>query len=78
MGRSNRSIVPTITDPRTVLTFGKYRGETIREVLDNDPQYLVWLHENSEHFELGWELLEEASKPPQHTFSGFSTRYDPR
>ncbi len=78
MGRSNRSIVPIITDPRTILTFGKYRGETIREVLDNDPQYLVWLHENSEHFELGWELLEEASKPPQHTFSGFSTRYDPR
>mgnify|MGYP001172853709 CR=1 FL=1 len=78
MGRSNKTSKAIVTDKRAVLAFGKYKGETIQDVLDNDPQYLVWLHENSEHFELGWELLEEASKPPQHTFSGFSTRYDPR
>lgn len=31
------------------LTFGKHKGKTIKEVLDNDPQYLVWLHEKTKH-----------------------------
>ena len=78
MGRSNKLTKSLITDRKAVLVFGKYKGESIQDVLDNDPQYLVWLHENNEFFELGWELLEEASKPREHTFSGYTNRYDPR
>ena len=31
------------------LTFGKHKGKTIKEILDIDPQYLVWLHQETEH-----------------------------
>lgn len=25
------------------ITFGKYRGQTVKEVLDKDPSYLMWV-----------------------------------
>lgn len=43
-----------------MLQFGKYRGETIGDIMDFNAPYLVWLHMNSDFFELGDELLEEA------------------
>lgn len=49
-----------ISDRETVLTFGKYKGESIADILATDPQYLVWLHDNSDFFELNYLLLEEA------------------
>ena len=78
MGRSNKQSNEPISNRKMVMLFGKYKGETVQDILDNDPQYLVWLHEKSDQFELSWDLLEEASKPPSHTFSGFTKRYDPR
>lgn len=61
------------------MPFGKYRGETIQDILDVDPNYLVWVHNNTD-FELGYELLEEAENngKPNHTFKGWTSRYDPR
>jgi uncharacterized protein (DUF3820 family) len=26
-----------------LIPFGKYEGQTVQEVLDEDPEYLVWL-----------------------------------
>jgi hypothetical protein len=81
MSRSNRQIEcrEPITDRKQLIGFGKYKAETIQDILDNDPQYLVWLHENTD-FELGHELLEEAENngKPDHEFKGFTARYDPR
>lgn len=45
-----------------VLTFGKYKGESIEDILETDPQYLIWLHNNSEYFELDYRLLEIAEE----------------
>lgn len=38
--------------------FGKYKGKTIQEVMDDyeDYQYLIWAHENISWFELDEEL----------------------
>ena len=49
-----------IQDVNTKLQFGKYKGKTIAEVMENDKQYLAWLHNNSVFFELSPELLEQA------------------
>lgn len=64
-----------ITDRNKVIGFGRYKAETIQDILDNDPQYLVWLHENTD-FELGHELLEEAENngKPDHEFKGWTQR----
>lgn len=34
-----------------VLTFGKYKGQTIGEVFDENPQWLEWAMENVEGFD---------------------------
>jgi hypothetical protein len=43
-----------------VLTWGKYKGYALDDILETDPQYLVWLHNNSSIFELSADLLDEA------------------
>lgn len=63
MSRSSQHRKPEpITDKNHVLTFGKYKGESIADILETNPQYLVWLHFNSEFFELDASLLEEAEE----------------
>ena len=60
-----------ISDRETVLTFGKYKGESIADILEEDAQYLVWLHDNSDFFELDHILLDEAegiSRDIRHDF----------
>ena len=39
-----------ILKPEDQLEFGKYKGKTIQEVYSIDPNYLMWLNENSEDF----------------------------
>ena len=67
MSRSKQRKTAPITDRHTVLQFGKWKGSTIDELLLDAPDYLVWLHENTD-FELGCELLEEAENngKPDH------------
>ena len=47
--------------PSSRITFGKYKGLTIQEVMDEheDYQYLIWAHENIDWFELDEELEKE-------------------
>lgn len=75
MSRSNQRKREPITDRHTVLQFGKWKGSTIDELLLDAPDYLVWLHENTD-FELGHELLEEAENngKPNHEFKGWTGR----
>lgn len=43
----------------TILNFGtKHKGETINEIIKNDPQYLLWCVENIDWFILDDELLK--------------------
>jgi uncharacterized protein (DUF3820 family) len=67
MSRSQAQRKPEpITDRNHVLAFGKYKNESIADVMYCNPQYLVWLHENNDFFELGHELLEEAETSQEH------------
>lgn len=38
--------------------FGKYKGETIEDIIENDPQYVDWCLENVKHFSLNDEAEE--------------------
>ena len=38
-------------DLDTPLDFGKYRGKTVEDVMDEDAGYLLWALENVERFE---------------------------
>lgn len=73
MSRSTRR--ETISDRKHVMTFGKFKGETVQDILDNDPQYLCWLVEHTD-FDLHADLLEEAENngKPNHEFKDYTSR----
>lgn len=49
-----------IRDRDYVMPFGKHKGETIRDIIECDAQYLMWLH-NQEgfDFELHADLVDD-------------------
>lgn len=74
MSRSSaRQPKQPITDRRYVMTFGKYKSESVQDILDNDPLYIVWLQDNTD-MDFHHTILEEAAEGPRHTFTGYSTR----
>lgn len=77
MSRSTNTPSPTITDRKYVLRFGKYAGNDVQDILDNDPLYIDWLQSNTD-MDFAWDILEEARQGPTHTFTGFTSRNDPR
>jgi uncharacterized protein (DUF3820 family) len=76
MSRSQQTKPAPIKDREHILTFGKYKGESIDEMMEVNPQYLVWLHNNSDFFELSSELLDEAEE--KHTTTTDESYYDQR
>jgi hypothetical protein len=49
-----------ISDMRYVLPFGRYKGETIAQVLKDDPFYLVWANDEVDWLDLDHKILELA------------------
>lgn len=43
-----------------VLSFGRYKGRTIREMLEEDPNYLTWAHTKIGWFKLEPDVMEAA------------------
>ena len=46
------------------MTFGKYRGLSIETILDKEPGYIIWLHNNT-HLSFKEKILEIARKNDQ-------------
>ena len=50
--------------------FGKHNGQTIEEVLELDPSYLIWVNNNITWFKINPVIIEEAeSMVIDHEFS---------
>ena len=57
-------------DLNTEFTFGKYKGNTIRQILDFQPSYLDWCAINLDHFVMSDDEIEELNKiKPTFAFS---------
>lgn len=53
---SNRK---TISDKQHILNFGKYKGLTIEEVIDEDANYLLYCQSKIDWFDLDHKILDE-------------------
>ena len=42
-----------------VLTFGKYKGKTLREIHSENPNYLIWVNQNTKDFVIDFNSLNE-------------------
>lgn len=61
-------------DRDSVISFGKYKGQTVQEVMNDDPDYLIWAYENIVEFDLDAQVLDEIvdnSKPKDYPLEGF-------
>jgi hypothetical protein len=43
-----------------VLTFGRYKGRTVEELLEEDPDYLTWVNKNVDFFPLEDDVMDAA------------------
>lgn len=61
----------------SVLTFGKYKGKTLRHVVDNedDVSYLLWLHSNTKH-KIHPNTLAELYKYDEARIEGYMEGFD--
>jgi uncharacterized protein (DUF3820 family) len=64
------------------LTFGKYKGKLIDDIVGTDPDYLVWAHNNIVWFEMEESLLEDVmialgNKPLEDRTPQGQTRKEP-
>jgi uncharacterized protein (DUF3820 family) len=48
-----------------ILTFGKYKGETLNDIIKTQPQYVSWLLSNAEWFTINGEATALLKKTPQ-------------
>jgi hypothetical protein len=51
-----------ITDKMEKINFGKHRSKTIYWVMQNDPEYLLWVYYNIKSFNLSDGILLETVK----------------
>jgi hypothetical protein len=56
----------------TIMTFGQYKGMTVAEVLEEDPQYLKWAYENIEWFDLEVSITDAIGKHPDDETADWS------
>lgn len=76
MSRSNpTSTKREIKDRNARLGFGKYAKDTVQDILDNYPEYFLWLDENTD-IEIACDILTEAqdNATPDHEFKGWASR----
>lgn len=52
---------PEMYDWYTKFDFGKYKGETIADVVAHDPKYILWAVENIDWFDVPASVLDEAN-----------------
>lgn len=51
---------PFIHKKDTELRFGKYKGQTVGDVLSFDPSYLVWAYKNISWFHIEKSVFDKA------------------
>ena len=56
---ANDKVNVTIFGRGNRLTFGKYKGQLIEDIVVRDSDYLIWAHSNIAWFELDEELLDD-------------------
>jgi hypothetical protein len=43
-----------------VVTFGRWKGHTLQTVLDEDPDYIIWMNEHVDFFKVSEDVIQKA------------------
>lgn len=78
MGLSSREEKPKVKFHKwdDVLNFGQFKGFTVREAAEENPQYLLWCIENIDWFDLDVDVYDELVDmlyPPDGEYDDYET-----
>lgn len=65
MGRSEKQPVRQPKELDYVFRSGKYQGRSVKEVIDGDPNYILWLARNTE-IDFDHKVIEKAEEQSEH------------
>lgn len=69
---------PTLIKTKSYkFTFGKHRDETLEEVLESDPSYIIWANDNVRWFKVSKKILDDAKKLYTPRRRSYYSGYDP-
>lgn len=54
---------------KRLIDFGKYRGQSVPDVIRSDPQYLLWAHNNTDRFKLTEDEEKQCRAAPKNKAS---------
>lgn len=57
----------TIRDRNWIMPFGKFKGTPLSEIIENDPQYLIWLVDNTD-LDFHSEIMDEIESGPRDEY----------
>lgn len=63
-----------ITDRKAKIGFGKHANEIVQDVLDTNPEYFLWLDENTD-IEIASDILTEAVENASEDGSYFTNKF---
>ncbi len=69
MTRKELAKIPGV---KNVLNFGKYKGKTIFQVIEENPAYIVWCIRNVENFTINDKLSKELCKQYDEHFRKYN------
>lgn len=58
-----------IRDRNFVMPFGKYVGTPLHEIIENDPQYILWL-QNGDGIEFHSDIIDEVEREEPDSWNG--------
>lgn len=58
---------PTLLNWDSLFTFGKYKGQSVREVYHSDPGYIVWCSENIDFVVFPWRVIKASKEAHQES-----------
>lgn len=79
---NQRPAKQSLTKYTDVLTFGKFKGHTVRYILDHEPGYIIWLEDNKaanvslDIYEMAEDLEWEATFDDDAHGHNYSHYYD--
>lgn len=68
---------PRLFKLSSIMTFGQYKGMTVKEVIDYDPAYMMWVVDNVEWFVLNKAAEEYLDAAEMDNEKSYGVMFDP-
>ncbi len=58
-----------------VVTFGRWKGHTLQTVLDEDPDYIIWIEKHVDFFKIDEDIIQQAYEEMNNRPNPYPSNY---